>query len=44
MAGLHVLSGLLLHDLHEARGEPPEAILHELAILADTWRGTPSVG
>ena len=43
MAGLHAVSGLLLHVLHDATGEPPEAILHKLAILADTWRWTPSV-
>jgi hypothetical protein len=44
MAGLHVVSELLLHELHEATGEPPEAILQRLAILAEHWRGTPSAG
>ena len=44
MAGLHVVSELLLHELHVATGEPPEAILQRLAILAEYWRGTPSAG
>src|SRR5260221_1469361 len=44
MAGLHVVSELLLHELHEATGEPPEAILQRLAILAEHRRGTPSAG
>ena len=44
MAGLHVVSELLLHELHEATGEPPEATLQRLAILAEHRRGTPSVG
>jgi hypothetical protein len=44
MAGLHVVSGLLLHELHEATGEPPEAILQRLAILAEHRRGTPPAG
>jgi hypothetical protein len=44
MAGLHVLSVLLLSELHEATGEPPAAILQRLAILAERWRGTPSAG
>ena len=44
MAGLHVVSELLLHELHEATGEPPEAILQRLAILAEHWPGTPSAG
>ena len=42
MAGLHVISLLLLSELHEATGEPPGAILQRLAILAEHWRGTPS--
>jgi hypothetical protein len=41
MAGLHVMSVLLLHELHEATGEPPAAILQRLAILAEIQRGTP---
>ena len=44
MAGLHVVSELLLHELHEATGEPAEAILQRLAILAEHRRGTPSAG
>ena len=44
MAGLHVISVLLLSELHEATGEPPAAILQRLAILAERWRGTPSAG
>jgi GNAT superfamily N-acetyltransferase len=38
MAGLHVVSELLLHELHEATGEPPEATLQRLAILAEHRR------
>jgi hypothetical protein len=44
MAGLHLVSELLLHELHEATGEPPEAVLQRLAIVAEHWRGTPSAG
>jgi hypothetical protein len=44
MAGLHVVSVLLLEELHEATGEPPTAILQRLAILAEHGRGTPSAG
>jgi hypothetical protein len=44
MAGLHVISLLLLSELHEATGEPPDAILQRLAILAEHWRGTQSAG
>jgi hypothetical protein len=44
MAGMHVVSELRLHELHEATGEPPEAILQILAILAEHWRGMPSAG
>ena len=42
MAGLHTVSQLLLHELHEATGEQPEATLQRLAILAEHRRGTPS--
>jgi hypothetical protein len=42
MAGLHVVSELLLHELCEATGEPPEATLQRLAFLAECWRGTSS--
>jgi hypothetical protein len=41
MAGLHVVSELLLHELHKATGEPPEATLQRPAILAEHRRGTP---
>jgi hypothetical protein len=41
MAGLHVISVLLLDKLHEATGEPPAAILQRLAIMAERQRGTP---
>ncbi len=44
MAGLHVISVLLLNELHEATGEPSAAILQRLAILAERGRGTPSTG
>ena len=41
MAGLHVISVVLLHELHEATGEPSVAILQRLAIMAERRRGTP---
>ena len=44
MAGLHVVSVLLLDELYEATGEPPAAVLQRLAILAEHRRGTPSAG
>ena len=44
MAGLHMVSVLLLDELHEATGEPPAAILQRLAIMAEHRRGTPSAG
>ena len=44
MAGLHVISVVLLSELHEATGEPPAVILQRLAILAERRRGTPSGG
>ena len=44
IAGLHVISVLLLNELHEATGEPPAAILQRLAILAEHGRGTQSAG
>jgi len=44
IAGLHVVSELLIVELHEATGEPPEAILQRLAIIAEHRRGTPSAG
>ena len=39
MAGLHVISVVLLNELHEATGEPPAAILQRLAIQAERRRG-----
>ena len=44
MAGLHVISVLLLSELHEATGEPPAAILQRLAFLAERRRGRSSAG
>jgi hypothetical protein len=44
MAGLHVISVVLLRELHEATGEPQASILQRLAILAERRRGTPSAG
>jgi hypothetical protein len=44
IAGLHVVAELLIHELHEATGEPLEAILQRLAIMAEHRRGTPSAG
>jgi hypothetical protein len=44
VAGLHVVSQLLLHELHEATGQSTAATLQRLAILAETGRGTPSPG
>ena len=44
LAGLHVLSELLLHELHEATGQPPEATLQRLAILAETRPGGSPAG
>jgi hypothetical protein len=40
MAGLHVLSELLLRELEEATGQPAAATLQRLAILAEPGRGT----
>lgn len=44
LAGQHIVSQLLLHQLHEATGQPPAATLQTLAILAQTSRGMPSGG
>lgn len=44
LAGLHVLSELLLHELGEATGQPPAAILQRLAILAETRPGGSPAG
>ena len=44
LAGLHVISVLLLHELHEATEEPLSAILQRLALQAENRRGRPSAG
>jgi hypothetical protein len=44
MTGLHILTGLLLEELHGATGQPPAAILQQLAIWAETHGGTPFTG
>jgi hypothetical protein len=44
MAGLHLISELMIYELHEATGEPPDAILQRLALLAEHRRGMPSTG
>jgi hypothetical protein len=44
LAGLHLISELVIRELHEATGEPPEAILQRLAMLAEHQRGLPSTG
>ncbi|HEY2315421.1 MAG TPA: hypothetical protein VGH96_17560 [Streptosporangiaceae bacterium] len=44
MAGLHLISELLIHELYEATGETPDAIVQRLAILAAYRRGMPSAG
>jgi hypothetical protein len=44
MAGLHVICEHVIHELHEATGEPPQAILQRLALLAEHCRGLPSAG
>jgi hypothetical protein len=44
MSGLHMISVVLLSELHEATGEPPAGILQRLAMLAEHRRGTPSAG
>jgi hypothetical protein len=44
LAGLHIVSQLLLHQLHQATGQPPAATLQTLAIVAETSRDTPPGG
>ena len=44
LAGLHIVSQLLLHQLHEAIGQPPATTLQTLAIMTETRRDTPSGG
>ena len=42
MAGLYLVSQMLLHELQEATGEPAAVTLQRLAILAETRRWPPS--
>jgi hypothetical protein len=42
LAGLHIVSQLLLHQLHEVTGQPPAATLQTLAMVAETSRDTSS--
>jgi hypothetical protein len=44
MAGLHLISEQVIHELHEATGEPPQSTLQRLAILAEHRRGMNSAG
>jgi hypothetical protein len=44
LAGLYVVSELLLHELHEATGQPPAATLQRLAILAENRPGASPAG
>lgn len=44
LAGLHIVSQLLLQQLHEATGRPPAVTLQTLAIVAETGRPKPSGG
>jgi hypothetical protein len=44
MAGLHVVSVLPLHELHEATGEPAAAILQKAGDPGGAPAGTPSAG
>jgi hypothetical protein len=44
LAGLNVISVLLLYELQEATEEPPPAILQRLALLAENRRGKASGG
>jgi len=44
LAGLHALCGLLMQEVEEETGRPPAQTLQRLAMLAETWRGTPFAG
>jgi hypothetical protein len=44
IAGLHLICMLVIRQLHQATGEPPEVILQRLAIVAERRRGLPSTG
>lgn len=40
-AGLHIVAQFLLQELHAETGQPPEATLRRLALLAEARRDTP---
>jgi hypothetical protein len=44
IAAMHVISILVLNELHEATGEPSTAVLQRLAMMAERRRGTSSSG
>jgi hypothetical protein len=44
IAGLHLVNLLLLHQLHEATGQPPYSTLQELAIAVAAGPETPFTG
>ena len=44
IAGLHLISRLVIRELCEATGEPSEVTLQRLAIMAEHLRGMPSIG
>jgi hypothetical protein len=44
IAGLHLISKLVIRELSEVTGEAPESTLQRLAILAEQLRGTRSIG
>ena len=44
IAGLHLVSLLLLHQLYEATGQPPASTLEKLAILAAAGPQPPLTG
>jgi hypothetical protein len=44
LAGMHVVSQLLLQELDAATGRPAAATLQHLALLAESMRGTPLTG
>jgi len=44
IAGLHLVNLVLLHQLHEATGQPPAKTLQELAIAAAAGPETPFTG
>ncbi|HEY1643509.1 MAG TPA: hypothetical protein VGG35_22775 [Streptosporangiaceae bacterium] len=44
MAGMQLISEIVLRELYEATGEPPEVVLNRLALVAERRRGTSSAG